>query len=49
VAGLYFGWLLIASGSLWPPIVAHALYDFVALCYLLRPEEPALAEPSDRI
>ena len=35
-AGLYFGWLLIATGSLWPPIVAHALYDFAALWYLLR-------------
>jgi hypothetical protein len=35
-AGVYFGWLLIATGSLWPPIVAHALYDFAALWYLLR-------------
>jgi membrane protease YdiL (CAAX protease family) len=39
IAGLYFGWLLIATGSLWPPIVAHALYDFVALSYLLWPSE----------
>ncbi|MCI0361551.1 MAG: CPBP family intramembrane metalloprotease [Planctomycetaceae bacterium] len=39
LAGLYFGWLLIATGSLWPPIVAHALYDFVALWYLLRPNK----------
>lgn len=39
LAGLYFGWLLIATGSLWPPIVAHALYDFVALCWLLRPNQ----------
>jgi membrane protease YdiL (CAAX protease family) len=36
LAGAYFGWLLIATGSLWPPIVAHAIYDFVALCYLVR-------------
>lgn len=35
-AGLYFGWLLIATGSMWPPIVTHALYDFAALWYLLR-------------
>ncbi len=39
IAGLYFGWLLIATGSLWPPIVAHALYDFVALSYLLWPNQ----------
>jgi len=38
-AGAYFGWLLIATDSLWPAIVAHALYDFVALCYLLRPSQ----------
>lgn len=36
LAGAYFGWLLIASGSLWTPIVAHGLYDFVALYYLVR-------------
>ena len=39
VAGLYFGLLMIASGSLWPPIIAHALYDYVALAYLLGEEE----------
>jgi uncharacterized protein len=39
LAGVYFGWLLIATGSLWPPILAHALYDFVALWYLLRPNQ----------
>jgi membrane protease YdiL (CAAX protease family) len=39
LAGLYFGWLLVATGSIWPPIVAHALYDFVALCWLLRPNQ----------
>jgi uncharacterized protein len=37
LAGAYFGLLLIFTGSLWPPIVAHALYDFVALVYLVRP------------
>jgi membrane protease YdiL (CAAX protease family) len=36
LAGVYFGWLLIVTGSLWPPIVAHALYDFAALWYLVR-------------
>ena len=37
LAGAYFGWLLLASGSLWTPIVAHATYDFLALAYLVQP------------
>jgi uncharacterized protein len=41
LAGLYFGVLLLATGSLWTPIIAHALYDFVALMYLLRPKRIA--------
>ena len=49
IAGLYFGWLLIATDSLWPPIVAHALYDFIALCHLLWPQPPVSAEGSARI
>jgi membrane protease YdiL (CAAX protease family) len=39
LAGLYFGLVLMATGSLWPSIVAHGLYDFVALWYLLRPNQ----------
>jgi len=38
LAGVYFGLLLMLSGSLWTPIVAHAAYDFIALVYLLRPQ-----------
>jgi membrane protease YdiL (CAAX protease family) len=34
--GIYLGWLLLATGNLLVPIVAHAAYDFVALVYLLR-------------
>lgn len=34
--GVYFGWLLIATGNLWTPIVAHAVYDFVAIVVLIR-------------
>ena len=34
--GVYFGWLLIESGNLFVPVVAHAAYDFAALVYLLR-------------
>ena len=28
--GAYFGWLLVEFDDLTVPIVAHALYDFVA-------------------
>ena len=35
--GLYFGWLMLTSDNLLPPIIAHALYDFVVLVYLKRP------------
>ena len=34
--GLYLGWLWMATGNLAVPIVAHAVYDFVALMYILR-------------
>lgn len=33
---VYLGILLIATENLLAPIVAHAAYDFVALCYLVR-------------
>jgi membrane protease YdiL (CAAX protease family) len=35
--GLYLGWLYLGTGNLLPAVVAHALYDFLALLYLLRP------------
>jgi membrane protease YdiL (CAAX protease family) len=38
LAGVYFGVLLMATGSLWTPIVAHAAYDFFALTYLVQPK-----------
>jgi membrane protease YdiL (CAAX protease family) len=34
--GVYLGWLMLATDNLLPPILAHALYDFAALVYLLR-------------
>lgn len=34
--GVYLGALFFASGDLLPPIIAHALYDFIALVYLLQ-------------
>lgn len=36
VMGLVLGWLMMSTGSLLAPIMAHALYDFLALVYLLR-------------
>ncbi len=35
IIGVYLGWLYLATGNLTVPIVAHGLYDFVALVYVL--------------
>jgi membrane protease YdiL (CAAX protease family) len=34
--GLYLGWLTIINDNLLAPIVAHTLYDFAALKYLVK-------------
>lgn len=36
IIGFYLGWLWIATGNLLVPIIAHGLYDLVALVYLVR-------------
>lgn len=36
VIGAYLGWLLVEFNDLTVPIVAHAVYDFIALMYLTR-------------
>lgn len=36
LVGLYLGGLMLATESLVAPIVTHAVYDFVALVYLMR-------------
>ena len=36
VIGLAFGWLVFYYGEIVAPMVAHSLYDFVALVYLSR-------------
>ena len=36
VMGLYLGGLFLVQGSLLAPIVAHSLYDFIALVYIAR-------------
>jgi membrane protease YdiL (CAAX protease family) len=42
--GAYLGFLYLATGNLLGPIVAHALYDFVVLVYIVRRPLPP-AEP----
>jgi uncharacterized protein len=34
--GAYLGWLMLATSGLVAPIIAHSLYDFVALVYLTK-------------
>lgn len=34
--GVYLGWIYEQSGNLLAPVLTHAVYDFVALVYLLR-------------
>jgi len=36
ILGVYLGGLMLYSGSFWPPAIAHALYDFLALVWLLK-------------
>jgi membrane protease YdiL (CAAX protease family) len=33
--GAYLGWLYVGSGNLLVPILVHALYDFVALAFVV--------------
>lgn len=40
LVGLYLGWLFAVSGNLLAPIVAHGVYDFFALVYLVRLKNP---------
>lgn len=34
--GLYLGILMVYSGSVWPPVIVHALYDFLAFILILK-------------
>ena len=46
VIGLYLGWFALYFGELVTPIVAHSLYDFLALVYLSRDQQtPRSTEP----
>ena len=44
IIGLCFGWLVLQYNDLVAPIVAHSLYDFVALIYLSRTSRLRLSE-----
>ena len=42
--GCYLGILYLATDQIWVPIISHAVYDFVALCYM-RQKPPLPTEP----
>jgi len=46
--GIYFGCLVLLTDSLLPAVVAHGLYDYIALLYIMRLDkdrEPTLCVP----
>lgn len=47
LVGAYLGWLAVATGDVWTPAVAHGLYDFVALLFLLRQRRRAVRRPGE--
>lgn len=48
LVGLYLGGLWILTGNLLTAILVHALYDFLALLYLLRGSRDVPGTPLDR-
>ena len=48
LVGCYLGWLYVATGNLWVPMIAHGLYDFFAVVYLRQQHvRGALADGND--
>ena len=47
LAGLYLGILCLGTDNLLVPIVTHAVYDFLAILYLVRRPRPAAARQAD--
>jgi len=39
VMGIYFGYLVLLTESLLPAVVAHGLYDYIALLYIMRQDK----------
>jgi uncharacterized protein len=46
LVGAYLGWTLAASDNLLVPIVAHGLYDLIALAVLVRMKSAAAENPA---
>ena len=49
--GIYLGWLWLQTENLLVPITAHAVYDFLALAYMVkirRRPEPSRGDPVDK-
>jgi len=46
LVGMYLGALLIVSDQLLAPMVTHAVYDFVAIIYLVRKRPPQSRRPA---
>ncbi len=42
LVGAYLGWLAVATGGVWTAALAHGLYDFVALAFLMRQRRRAI-------
>ncbi|MDF1816851.1 MAG: CPBP family intramembrane metalloprotease, partial [Verrucomicrobiales bacterium] len=34
--GLYLGGLMLYTGNIWPPVIVHILYDFIALISVMK-------------
>ncbi len=45
--GLYLGWLWLATDNLLVPITAHAVYDFLALVYVVKVRRPGQKRHGD--
>lgn len=43
--GLYLGGLWLLTGNLLAPIISHAVYDFLALVYMVRMRKPSVESP----
>lgn len=47
IIGLFLGWLWMATGNLLAPVVAHALYDFVALYLFIKVFPPKITQENN--
>jgi hypothetical protein len=44
--GAFLGWLTLKYNDLLAPIIAHGLYDFLALAYLSRRKQQTIHQPA---